>query len=120
MNTSICMFVYMYIYFNNSDWIPKFSQRNCNCISSRRFQLRYNHHVQVTIKIHWVLPSLWKTSIIPKDRAMIISQFAFLDILSNGIRSFFGRNFHFGLSVLWNFIDEIIEVATFKRDIMPW
>jgi hypothetical protein len=71
------------------------------------------------IMIHWVLPSLRKASIIPEDRTVIISQFAFLDILSNGIRSFFSRNLHFSLSVLWNFIDEIIEVTIFKRDIVP-
>jgi hypothetical protein len=70
--------------------------------------------------IAFQIPSLWKTSIIPKDRSMIISQFAFLDILSDRVGGLLGGHFHLCLGVFRDLIDEVVKIPVFEGDIMPW
>jgi hypothetical protein len=66
------------------------------------------------------LPSLWETSIIPKDGAMIISQFAFLHVLSDRVGGLLDGDFHFCFGVFGDLIDKIVKISVFKGDIMPW
>mmetsp|Transcript_49682 Transcript_49682/g.124636 ORF Transcript_49682/g.124636 Transcript_49682/m.124636 type:complete len:216 (-) Transcript_49682:501-1148(-) len=82
--------------------------------------LAHFHHIQRVVVaerlIHlfapplvWVFPCLWEATVVPKDRAVVVSQLPLLDVLFDGVEFVLGVDLHLGLRQTGNLRDEVIQ-----------
>jgi hypothetical protein len=66
-----------------------------------------------------ILPRLGKAAVIPEDRAVVVSELALLDVLSDRVGGLLGGDFHFGLGVLGDLDDGVVVLARLQGDVVP-